>query len=225
MSQFTWDDYKKSLKDLSFGSLPEHLEAPKTKDIIIDTRTDKKNMWFLPIRGKNYNGHDFIEKAFREKKIIGAFCEREELDRFSPQIQKNLIVVSCALKALQKIAMENRKKATSGIVFAITGSVGKTTTKNMLEAIVKQTKAPYVASEKNYNNEIGVPLTLLKVEPKHKFIVLEMGARKQGDIRELTQIAKPNISICLNVGSSHLSTFKDKNAIYKTKLEARALKG
>lgn len=219
MNSLSWSDYRTCLNTLIKSELPIHRKAPTTQQITTDTRSPLANKWFLPLKGERHDGHNFIKEALEQKKALGSFCEEAYVERFSPEIQQKLIIVSNTLKCLQQIAEYNREQNKKTIILALTGSVGKTTTKNMLASILRQTNEPFLLAEKNYNNEIGVPLTLLKLKQSHKYAVIEMGARKPNDINFLSNLVKPNITACLNVGSSHLGSFTSKDKIYSTKLE------
>ena len=214
----TWHHYNNWLKKHLCNPLPEHLPTPQPSDIAIDTRSSSPRSWFLPLQGNNVNGHEFITQALKEKKILGAFCEKQHFYNIPAPYNKNLIQVKNTIQALQAIAQGWRNELSNIKLFAITGSVGKTTSKNMLYHILSQaqqtTSSPY-----NFNNEIGVPLSLLSMTSKDKYGVLEFGARRPGDITLLNNIARPNYVACLNVGSAHLDTFGGKEQIYNSKLE------
>lgn len=219
MKNLTWQDYKTALENELLSSVPEDLEAPQGLDIQTDSRKQLKGKWFLPLRGDIFDGHSFLEDALKSKEASGAFCEIASKPRVPKELHNKLIFVSSTLEALQKIASHIRRKYPELIVFAITGSVGKTTTKNMLASILKETKKDFLVPIKNYNNEVGLPLTLLHLNSSHKYAVLEMGARKKGDISLLKKIAEPRINLCLGVGSSHIEIFGSKENIYQAKLE------
>ncbi len=154
--------------------------------ISIDTRTIKPGDLFIPIKGPNFDGHDFIEEAKRK----GA----------------KVLDVKDGLKALQDLARKHRNKFKIPII-GITGSCGKTTTKEMLASILSQ-KYPVLKNEENLNNEIGVPLTLLKLRKKHRVAVIEMAIQKPGDMEELVEIVRPTHAIVTNVGEAHLEHMK-----------------
>ena len=217
MSNFTWQSYNTSLHKLKQGDFPEHLDPPQPHSIITDTRVSLKGLWFLPLKGQNFDGHNFIHQALKEKGAIGAFCSNEKLKNVPKELHCKLIIVKDTLLTLQKIATMNRLRNTGVKVLAMTGSVGKTTCRRMLESIVEQTNKSFLRSEKNFNNEIGVPLTLLKLKPEHKYAVLELGARHPGDIGRLVDICLPNYVACLNIGHSHLEIFGSRENIFQTK--------
>ncbi|NQU17497.1 MAG: hypothetical protein HQ564_05470 [Candidatus Saganbacteria bacterium] len=163
--------------------------------ISIDTRTVKKGDLFIPIKGPNFDGHDFIEEAIKK----GAQVLRAQDGK----------------KALQDLAAKHRSKFGIPII-GITGSCGKTTTKDMLASILSQ-KYPTLKNEENLNNEIGVPLTLLKLRKKHKAAVIEMAVQKPGDMDELVEIVHPTHAIVTNIGEAHIKYFKTKDKIAEEK--------
>lgn len=165
------------------------------QDISIDTRTLKKGDLFIPIKGPNFDGHDYIDQA----KNKGA----------------KILDVKDGKKALQDLAKKHRDKFKIPII-GITGSCGKTTTKDMLASILSQ-KYPTLKNEENLNNEFGVPLTLLKLRKKHKAAVIEMAIQKPGDMDELVEIVRPTHAIVTNIGEAHIKYFKTKENIAKEK--------
>lgn len=176
------------------------LRGPKLlpfKGISTDTRTIKPGELFIPLRGKNFDGRKFIPAAI--KKGAAALDTKD------------------GLKILRQLAAYHRGKFNLPII-GITGSCGKTTTKDMLASILSQ-KFLTLKNEGNFNNEIGVPLTLLKLTKKHKAAVIEMGMQKEGEIEALAKIARPTIAIITNIGEAHLKYFKTKKNIAKTKAE------
>ena len=178
--------------------------------VSIDTRTINEGDLFVAIRGDAFDGHDYIDQAERSG-CCGIVTEKT-LNSIKPNLQ-----LKDTTQALGIIAGLNRL-AFKGIVFGLTGSSGKTTTKNMLAAILNL-QAPTCSTAGNFNNEIGVPLTLLKLESQHQYAVVEMGARKVGDIGYLGQFVKPDIAILLNAGIAHIDVFGSYENIVSTKGE------
>ena len=170
---------------------------PEELIISIDSRTVKPGELFIPIKGPNFDGHDFIEEARKKGALV--------------------LNVKDGNKALQKLAKEQRTKFKIPII-GVTGSVGKTTTKDMLASILAQEKLT-LKNEENYNNEIGVPLTLLKLNKKHKYAVIEMAMQGLGEIELLANIVRPNIAIITNIGEAHLEFLKNKKNVAKAKAE------
>ncbi|MFT7372010.1 MAG: UDP-N-acetylmuramoyl-tripeptide--D-alanyl-D-alanine ligase [Oleiphilaceae bacterium] len=178
--------------------------------ISIDTRTLGQGELFIAIRGDSFDGHDYITQA-EDAGCCGVVVEKS-FSCSTPSLQLN-----DTTHALGTIAGINRT-AFKGTVFGLTGSSGKTTTKNMLATILNL-KAPTCATEGNFNNEIGVPLTLLSISEKHHFAVIEMGARTVGDISYLGQFVKPNVAILLNAGVAHIDVFGSYDNIVSAKGE------
>ncbi len=152
---------------------------------------------FVPLRGERYDGHDFI--ASLEGRAAATLTERAMPLRF-PGLR-----VTDTLAALSKLAEAVRGRF-SGQVVAVTGSAGKTTTKDALAAVLSA-EGPTLATAHNNNNEIGVPLTLLALEERHRFAVLELGARRRGDIDHLASLVRPHVAVVTNALPAHLEQF------------------
>ncbi|MEZ4742885.1 MAG: UDP-N-acetylmuramoyl-tripeptide--D-alanyl-D-alanine ligase [Bdellovibrionota bacterium] len=202
---------------LSFNKI-DHLPQPTI--IKIDSRHLQKGDWFCPIIGENFDGHNFIQDAFK-KTGNGFFYQSNRKELVPKNLLKYGVEVDCCLSTLQAIAKHWRLHHKDLTVFAITGSVGKTTVKEMLWAILKETvdHSTINCSIKNFNNEVGVPLSLLSLKAEHKYCILEFGARHQGDIRFLCELASPHIVALLNAGTAHLGEFGSKEILRNTKLE------
>jgi UDP-N-acetylmuramoyl-tripeptide--D-alanyl-D-alanine ligase len=164
---------------------------------------------FLALKGENTDGHNYVESAFANGAVL-AFVT-------SPTAQR-CIVVPDVLAALGKLAAYVRDALSDLTVIAITGSQGKTTTKDLLEHILKSV-GNTVAPVGNFNNELGTPLTLLQCDERTQFCILEMGARHIGDISLLCKIAKPDIGMVLKVGTAHIGEFGSAEAVAKAKSE------
>ncbi|MDI9355970.1 MAG: UDP-N-acetylmuramoyl-tripeptide--D-alanyl-D-alanine ligase [Chitinophagaceae bacterium] len=182
--------------------------------ISTDTRTLQKGSLFFCLSGKNFNGNTFAEEAIQKG---ASYCI---IDDAKFQKDERYILVENALKTLQDIAHIHRKKWGKRVI-AITGSNGKTTTKNLITAVLSQ-KYSVLSTQGNLNNHIGVPLTLLQLKPKHERAVIEMGANKPGDIAELCRIADPDDGVITNISHAHLEqlgsiegVFEEKRALYE----------
>jgi UDP-N-acetylmuramoyl-tripeptide--D-alanyl-D-alanine ligase len=162
-----------------------------------DSRTAAAGAFFVPLKGPRFDGHQFIEQACQAG-AIGYFKE-PGYNVKSPGIS---IEVKAPLSALQKMAAQARKSF-KGPVIAITGSNGKTTTKEMLNAILSE-KIPLLKTEGNLNNNIGLPLTLLNLDETDRLILLEMGINHPGELRALCEIARPTLGIITSIGETHL---------------------
>lgn len=182
--------------------------------ISIDSRKIAPGQFFLPIKGANFDGEDFIEDAFK-KGAVGSFTTKSTT--IGSQYDKIMIRVKDTTAALQDVARYNRSKF--GIpVIGITGSNGKTTVKDMV-AKVLSSKFNVLKNEGTMNNHIGVPLTLLKLNSSHDVCVVEMGTNHHGEIRLLAGIASPTVAIINNIGPSHLEFFKDLKGVFAAKKE------
>lgn len=180
-----------------------------------DTRTIKAGELFIALKGENFDGHEFVEKAI-EKGASGAIVNRGR-GGVTPPLQKFIIEVEDTLKALGDIAMLWREKHPIPVV-AITGSNGKTTTKEMVTLILSQ-KYRVLKTEGNLNNLIGLPLTVLKIDDSHDLAVLELGMNTFGEITRLSEICKPDIALITNVGSGHLEGLGSIEGVAKAKGE------
>ena len=197
-------------------AVPESVLTALGKGIATDTRTLEGGEVFLALRGDNFDGHQFVPKA-RDLGAIAAIVDRdwqEELPHFP------LLRVDDTLKAYQSIAAWWRAQFSIPIV-AVTGSVGKTTVKELIAAVLS-TRGNVLKTQYNYNNEIGVPKTLLELSPSHNYAVIEMGMRGLGEIALLSQIARPSIAVITNVGTAHIGRLGSSEAIAQAKCELLA---
>ena len=211
------------------GQRPPHLEQ-KLTDAVIDSRRACPGSLFVALKGEHEDGHDFVADAF-QRGAIAAIVEKELdigywiLDIRQAPFQYPIsniqypacFIVEDSLKALQQVAAYWRGKHTPRVV-GVTGSIGKTTTKEMIYGVLSQ-RFRTLKSEGNYNSEIGLPLTLLKLEPSHQRVVLEMGMYDLGEIAELAAIARPHIGVVTNVGPTHLERLGTIERIAQAKTE------
>jgi UDP-N-acetylmuramoyl-tripeptide--D-alanyl-D-alanine ligase len=198
------------------AAVPEGVLTALGTGIATDTRTLEGGEVFLALRGDNFDGHQFVAKA-RDLGAIAAIVDRdwqEELPDFP------LLRVDDTLKAYQSIAAWWRDQFTIPIV-AVTGSVGKTTVKELIAAVLS-TRGNVLKTQYNYNNEIGVPKTLLELSSSHNYAVIEMGMRGMGEIALLSQIARPSIAVITNVGTAHIGRLGSSEAIAQAKCELLA---
>lgn len=179
-------------------------------EVCTDTRSVKEGALFFALSGANFNGNNFISKA------LGDGCKYAVCDDGSVE-GDNVINVDSSLLALQQLANYHRSKFVIPVL-GITGSNGKTTTKELLaEVLMKKYNLLYTKG--NLNNHIGVPLTLLGLREGHDFALIEMGANKPGDIKELCEIADPTHGMITNIGTAHIEGFGSKEGVVKTKSE------
>lgn len=188
--------------------------------ISTDSRTLNPGQAFVALRGERFDGHQFLTTA-QERGAAVALVDRHW--EFNPQElnpstgDMTLIQVPDTLKAYQAIAQGWRRQFSIPIV-AITGSVGKTTTKELIAAMLG-TQGAVLKTEANYNNEVGVPKTLLNLGPEHRYGVIEMAMRGRDQIRELAAIAEPTIGVITNVGVAHIELLGSREAIAQAKCE------
>lgn len=184
--------------------------------ISTDTRTLKKGDFYIPLKGTNFDGHDFIEEAI-QKGVIGILVGAGSPRPGEETLPLHVIQVQDTLKALGDIAHAWRIQFNIPLI-GITGSNGKTTTKEMLSSILS-VKGEVLKTLGNLNNLIGLPLTLLNLTEEKKFAVIEMGMNAPGEIARLTEIASPTIGLITNVGRAHLAGFDDLAGVAKAKGE------
>ncbi len=182
-----------------------------------DTRDLKKDDVYIALKGENFDGNSLWKEAFdKGAKVVivqDIDFEKENLDNYTDKI---IIKVKDTLKALQDIAKYKRSLYDIPVI-AVTGSVGKTSTKDIISSIVSK-KYKTLKTEGNQNNHIGLPLTILKLQD-HEALVIEMGMNHFNEIRVLTNIAKPTLAVITNIGTSHIGNLGSRENILKAKLE------
>ena len=200
------------------GGALKNGRATRFSGISTDSRNIRKGELFVPIIGDNFDGHKFINSAFKK----GAFAS---LSSKKIKLPKNITIIEVrdTLKAYHMLARNHRDKFRMPII-GITGSSGKTTTKDMLASILSSA-GKTLKTEENYNNEIGVPRTLLNLDKTYKYAVIEMAMQGLGEIEELTWMALPNVSIITNIGNAHMEHLKSENNIAKAKSEIMKFQG
>ena len=184
-----------------------------SRKISTDSRNIEKGDFFIALQGRRFNGHRFIEEVSRKGACGAIISQTAPL----PSPHFFFIEVKDTLFALQEIARYYRKKLSLSCV-GITGSNGKTTVKEMVWRIVSS-KHSSLKSEGNFNNQIGVPLTLLKLSPCHKWAILEMGMNSRGEIARLAEIIEPNIGVITNIHRSHIGPLGSLAEIKEAKAE------
>ncbi len=190
--------------------------------ISTDSRKLKKGELFVALKGDRFNGNDFISDALK-KGAIGAIVSdkkskvKSQKSKVSDFNNKIVIQVPDTLKTLGDIAKYYRRKFKIPLI-AITGSCGKTTTKEITSSILSS-KFKVLKSLHNYNNLIGLPLTLFKLTPEEEVAVVEMGMSHPGEIKRLSEIAQPTIAVIINVGKAHIGFFNSLEDIAKAKAE------
>jgi UDP-N-acetylmuramoyl-tripeptide--D-alanyl-D-alanine ligase len=207
-------DFLASLGQLVQVIGAETLNLPTGEQRVSDITTDSRNIQpgavFLALRGERFDGHDFVRSAI-EQGAIAAITDHAIAAEL-PQL-----VVSNTLTAYQTLGRWWREQFQIPVI-AVTGSVGKTTTKELITAVLA-THGRVLKTEANQNNEIGVPKTLLQLRSDHDFAVVEMGMRGPEEIGLLTQIARPDIGVITNVGTAHIGRLGSEQAIAQAKCE------
>ncbi len=179
--------------------------------VCTDTRDIKPNSIFFALKGENFNANQFAEKA------IQAGCSLAVIDEEQYKIDSRFILVDDVLTALQELASYHRKQLSIPII-SITGSNGKTTSKELMNAVLSE-KYKVQATKGNLNNHIGVPLTLLSITKEHEMAIVEMGANHQGEIAMLCNLAEPDYGMITNIGKAHLEGFGGAEGVIKAKSE------
>lgn len=193
----------------------ESIETVTATGVTTDTRSLQPGEIFVALQGENFDGHDFVKTAV-EKGASALVVSRElTLNKDIPQF-----IVVDTLRAYQQIAHWWRDRLDIPII-GITGSVGKTTTKELIAAVLG-TQGKVLKTQANYNNEIGVPKTLLQIDSEHNYAVVEMAMRAAGEIALLTDIARPTIGVITNVGTAHIGRLGSEEAIARAKCELLA---
>ena len=183
-------------------------EEITTKGVVIDSRQVEDGYLFIAIKGERVDGHNFIDDVFGKGAL--AVVSEKKLD-----IDKPYIFVNSSTEALKDMAKFYRDNLDIKLI-GITGSVGKTSTKEFIATVLAE-KYSVLKTEGNFNNEIGLPLTILKIRDHHEIAVIEMGISHFGDMEPLGIIANPDICVITNIGYCHLEHLKDRDGVLKEK--------
>ena len=183
----------------------------ETSGVCTDTRNILDNSLFIALKGSNFNANEFASEAIKKGSKYAIVDEEKYADN------KCIFLVSDSLLYLQNLAKFHRSKFNIPVI-GITGSNGKTSTKELINVVLLQ-KYKVLCTKGNLNNHIGVPLTLLQLNDAHELAIIEMGANKPFDIEELCAIANPNVGIVTNIGKAHLEGFGSFEGVLKTKTE------
>ncbi len=201
--------------------IPEDYENTEITSAVIDSRKLIKGGLFLAAKGEKTDGHQYIAQVYQE----GAICvitektpeQTEEAYGVRKEAWGPYILVEDTFAALKQIAAFYRKQLTIPIV-GITGSVGKTSTKEFVAGVLS-VKYRVLKTEGNFNNEIGLPLTILGIRREHEVAVVEMGISEFGEMSRLGEMARPDICVITNIGQCHLENLHDRNGVFKAKTE------
>ena len=209
----SWGDLARITK----ATLKVQAGSKLTQDAVVSVTTDTRLLQpqqvFLALRGEHFDGHRFVNQAM-EKGALGVIVDDPAV-KVMPQL-----LVENTLATYQDIARWWRQRLNTPLV-AITGSVGKTTTKELVAAALSQ-QGTVLKTQANFNNEIGVPKTLLELNESHRYGVIEMGMRAQGEIAALANITQPNVAVITNVGTAHIGRLGSEQAIANAKCELLA---
>ena len=198
--------------NITGGKCINEFKNSKINKIVTDTRKLKKNDLFIALKGNKYNGHNFINEIKKASGII--IDENIKINTKIPVIK-----VNSTYQTLEQIATHIRNKYNIPLI-AITGSNGKTTTKELISYIL-ETKYNVLKNNESKNNLIGVSDTLFHLNKNHEIVVMEMGMNHKNEISKLSNMCKPNLGIITNIGSSHIGYLKNKRNIFKAKLEIK----
>lgn len=189
----------------------EGLRSKTVEGVVLDSRKVEEGFLFLATVGERVDGHDFISQVF-EKGALCVVCEKRPENPAGP-----CILVDSSFQALKDIAEFYRRQLPVKVV-GITGSVGKTSTKEVIASVLAQ-KYRVLKTQGNLNNEVGLPLTVLSIREEHEIAVLEMGISDFGEMDRLSFIAKPDLCVITNIGFCHLENLKTQEGILKAKSE------
>ncbi|MDR1319493.1 MAG: Mur ligase domain-containing protein, partial [Treponema sp.] len=207
-------------RHLSSGSAPGAGRGPGFSSVSIDSRTVKPGALFVALAGEKSDGHRFVKAAF-EKGAAGAMVDSAGLEEFklaelARSTGRELLALDNTLKGLQESARLYLEKFPRLLKIAITGSAGKSTTKEIAAAIIGAEKNT-VMNSGNLNSETGLPLSVFEVRARHEVGIFELGTNRKGEIAELAAVLKPNIALITNIGSAHIGIFGSKGAIAEEK--------
>lgn len=181
--------------------------------VTTDSRNCPSGSLFIALKGESFNGNAFAAQALKEGCAYAIVDEAE----YAPENNKHIILVDNCLQTLQQLANYHRRQLGTKVI-GITGTNGKTTTKELISAVLSKSHN-VLYTEGNLNNHIGVPLTLLRLKAEHELAVIEMGANHPGEIHFLVHIAEPDYGIITNVGKAHLEGFGSLEGVIRTKGE------
>ncbi|MDM8516705.1 UDP-N-acetylmuramoyl-tripeptide--D-alanyl-D-alanine ligase [Desulfobacterales bacterium HSG16] len=225
MKSNSWNE--KQILEATGGQVVAGRAADGYSGISIDSRTITETEIFMAIPGENFDGHDFVTKVM-DKKVSGLIIEKRYKDKFMAEWNKDYknkdyknkvwcVAVDDTINALGSLACYHRKRS-KALVLAITGSNGKTTTRTMTAAVMAE-KFKILTPTGNFNNEIGLPLTLFNLDSSHEWAVMELGMNHAGEIARLTKICLPDMAMITNIGPAHLEGVGSIEGVMSAKAE------
>lgn len=215
MKNMTLSNLAKACNGVYVG--PKKKEETEINAIAIDSRQIGVGDLFVATKGERVDGHSFIKQCM-EKGALGVVSEKDLTeDDFPEGVEPCYIKVTDSFQALKAMAAFYRQQLTIPVI-GITGSVGKTSTKEMIAGVLSA-KYTVLKTAGNFNNEVGLPLTVFRIRPEHEVAVLEMGISDFGEMSRLTAIAKPDICVITNIGQCHLENLGDRDGILRAKTE------
>lgn len=193
----------------------------KVTSVVLDSRQAEENGVFVAVPGQKVDGHKFIGQVFKQGAAL-VITEKspEQIEKehgIEEEAWGSYLLVEDSLKALKEIAEAYRRTLSIPVV-GITGSVGKTSTKEFIAGVLSQ-RFRVLKTEGNFNNEIGVPLTLLRIRKEHEAAVIEMGISDFGEMHRLSRMVRPDVCVMTNIGQCHLENLKDRDGILRAKSE------
>ena len=209
MKNLTLKNIAEACRGTYMGSA--NLQDQEVQGVVTDSRKAEKGVLFVPIKGARVDAHDFIDQVMEQ----GALCTLSEYDLGKKDFP--WIKVESSLQAVKDIAEFYLKQLDIPVV-GITGSVGKTSTKEVIASVLEQ-KYKVLKTQGNFNNELGLPLTVFGLRPEHDIAVLEMGISNFGEMHRLAKIARPDTCVITNIGVCHLEFLKSRDGVLKAKTE------
>jgi len=209
--------------DFGFPTPDSRFPTPDSQfltGVSIDTRTLEPGEVFVALRGDRFDGHDFVDEALTSGAAAVIVDDERALPRDGRRLAVPFVLVTDTVEALGRLAASYRSTlgGLSATIIAVTGSNGKTTTKEMIFQALSS-RGPAVRSIRSFNNHIGVPLTVLSIEETHRWAVLEMGTSAPGEIRALAAIARPDVGLVTNVAETHLAGLGSRDGVARAKGE------
>ncbi|MCR5737037.1 MAG: UDP-N-acetylmuramoyl-tripeptide--D-alanyl-D-alanine ligase [Eubacterium sp.] len=209
MKDLTLEQIEKCTGGVYIGD--ESLKQKEITGVEKDSRLIEEGFLYLPFVGARVDGHDFIDQVF-EKGALATLSEKDLEQPKGPYIKVNSVA-----QALKDIAEYYRSTLDCKII-GITGSVGKTSTKEIIASVLSE-KFDVLKTEGNYNNEIGMPLTILKIREHHQIAVIEMGISGFEEMHRLAKVARPDVCVITNIGTCHLENLGDRDGVFRAKTE------